>query len=433
MMEGICILIFTILFAWVAWRRLDWAIALVLFLLPTYQFRFTLWSVPMTFLEIMLLVIIVIWLIHRIRSKSFKKIHWPWKWLTLGFFLAGVIAVIVSPDTRGALGLWKAYIVEPLLFFYVFVNVMKSSKHWRLALFSLGASVVVIGFVALIEYIGLIPGIEPYISQIPPRATSLFLFPTAIGKYVGPLVALFLGFLLVTKSNSELKDKNAWLGKAFFIGVVTFGLIGLLLSISRGAILGVFAALIFVSFFSQWKKWLWLGLGLLVVVIILIPQTRDQLNSVVSGDDVSTDVRLVMWKGTLRLIQDKPIFGAGLAGFPIVYADYKEASHTEFFPNPDHLILTLWVEMGILGLIIFGWIIVRFFTSGIHTLRSVNHIHKTLIVALFAAMIAFVVHGFVDTPYFKNDLAVIFWVLIGLLIVISIKSIETGQNSKNTL
>lgn len=424
-------LIFTILFAWVSWRRLDWAIALVLFLLPTYQLRFTLWSIPMTFLEIMLLVIFAVWLIHRVQSRSVKNISWPWKWLTVGFFLAGVIAVIVSPDTRGALGLWKAYIVEPILFFYVFVNVMKLSRHWRLALFSLGASVVVIGFVALVEFIGLVPGIEPYISQIPPRVTSLFLFPTAIGKYVGPLVALFLGLFLVTKGSSGIHDKNAWLGKSFFIGVITFGLIGLLLSISRGAILGVFAALIFISFFSQWKKWLWLGMGLLIVVIILIPQTRDQLNSVVSGDDVSTDVRLVMWKGTLRLIQDKPIFGAGLAGFPIMYADYKEASHTEFFPNPDHLILTLWVEMGILGLIIFSWIIIRFFTSGIHALKNVNYNHRTLIVALLAAMIAFVIHGFVDTPYFKNDLAVIFWTLTGLLVLLSSRASEGGIRITN--
>jgi hypothetical protein len=33
-------------------------------------------------------------------------------------------------------------------------------------------------------------------------------------------------------------------------------------------------------------------------------------------------------------------------------------------------------------------------------------------------MIALVVYGFFDTPYFKNDLAVIFWVLAGLLVVV---------------
>ena len=34
-----------------------------------------------------------------------------------------------------------------------------------------------------------------------------------------------------------------------------------------------------------------------------------------------------------------------------------------------------------------------------------------------AALSAILIHGLVDTPYFKNDLSIIFWVLIALLII----------------
>jgi hypothetical protein len=33
---------------------------------------------------------------------------------------------------------------------------------------------------------------------------------------------------------------------------------------------------------------------------------------------------------------------------------------------------------------------------------------------VFLALVAVVVHGLVDVPYFKNDLAFEFWVLIGV-------------------
>ena len=33
---------------------------------------------------------------------------------------------------------------------------------------------------------------------------------------------------------------------------------------------------------------------------------------------------------------------------------------------------------------------------------------------VFAAMLAVIVHGLVDVPYFKNDLSLEFWALVGL-------------------
>jgi len=39
---------------------------------------------------------------------------------------------------------------------------------------------------------------------------------------------------------------------------------------------------------------------------------------------------------------------------------------------------------------------------------------RRFFLALGAAMIVLLVHGLVDTPYFKNDLSVLFWLIIGL-------------------
>ena len=445
MIEWFPPLLLALFFGILAWRRMDWAVALVLFLTPAYQLRFHIGFLPLTYLEVMLIVLVAVWALLRVLRKDWRTLQWPWKWLTLFFVLAGVVAVVVSPDTRAALGLWKAYIFEPVLFFYVFVNVLRTPRQWRLALVALGALVVIVGFGALLQYAGLVPGVEPYALELPMRATSVFSFPTAIGKLIGPLVALFLGLLLVSRHKSlELRAQSleperkttTLLGvdsrRIFFVGVVAFGLIGLILSVSRGALVGIAAAVVFISFFSSWKKWLWALCVLGILAVAFVPQLRAELTSIISGSDVSTDVHVVMWKGTLRLIADRPIFGAGLAGFPIVYADYKEASHTEFFPSPDHLLLTLWVEMGLAGLVVFGWIVVRYFVAGFRSLYAIRYTplangkwlmangeFRALIAGLLAAMVELIVHGFFDTPYFKNDLAVIFWALVGMVVILN--------------
>ncbi|MFH1235348.1 MAG: O-antigen ligase family protein [Parcubacteria group bacterium] len=435
MSEWIAIILFSASFFFLAWYRLSWAIGLTLFLLPAYQLRFSIGLLPMTFLEIMLIGVIGVWVVRSLLNQTLQKAWFPWKWLTIAFILAGALAVVVSPDLRGGLGLWKAYMLEPILFFYVFVNEMSTPARRRQVLFCLGMSVVLIGFVALLQSAGLVPGVEPYISETPSRATSLFAFPTAIGKYVSPILALFLGMLLVGGSSeqravSREPERRVWHianGKWFIAGVVVFGLIGLMLSVSRGALIGVAGAVVFISFFSRWKKWLWVLCVLVALAVVLVPSLRNEAASVVSGSDVSTDVRLVMWKGTLRLIQDRPVFGAGLAGFPIVYADYKEASHTEFFPNPDHLLLTLWAEMGFAGLVVFIWVLVKYVQEGVAALKTDTTETKALTIGLIAALVAFIVYGFLDTPYFKNDLAVIFWTLTGLVVLVNKSNISRSS------
>jgi len=395
---------------------------MITLLLPSYLIRFKIAFLPSTVLEIMILIVFSVWLIKTLSDKSgsgrwLARLWFPWRWPVLLFLLAGTIAVIISPDTRQALGLWKAYIVEPVLLYLVFVNSIKTSKQIKMIVFSFGISLAFISLIAIWQYIGWmeIPGGYGY--EVPKRATSVFPFPTAVGKYVGPLLGLFLGLALVKNSNEKNKEStggSAFWKNAFLWGVILLSIIALALSFSRGALVGVFAGILFISIFSKWKKIILAGIIVAVLSVFAIPATRNNIIDVFNASDTSTDVHLVMWKGAVRIIKDNPITGTGLASFPVVYDQYKEASHTEYFPNPDHLILSLWIEMGLAGLIIFTWIVVRFFKSGVRIIKQ----DRKWAVALLASMIVILVHGLIDTPYFKNDLAAMFWLLIGLMVVI---------------
>jgi hypothetical protein len=55
---------------------------------------------------------------------------------------------------------------------------------------------------------------------------------------------------------------------------------------------------------------------------------------------------------------------------------------------------------------------------------------RYIILGLIGAMVVMIVHGMVDVPYFKNDLAVMFWVLIALMGIVKINEINgTTQNN----
>lgn len=396
-------------FANLAWYRLSYAAAAVLFLLPTYLLRFRIGFVPTTVLELLLLVVIVAFVL-RLARRKIPHARFPRRLPIFLFLLAGAVAVLLSPDIRHALGMFRAYLLEPVLFAVVLMNTIRTPGDRRLALLALGAAVVAIGYVALLQSLSLVPIPAHYGLESPPRATSVFPFPTAVGKFVGPLVALFLALLLIRDPARLPNPADRFHRKAFPFGVVLFGLLALVLSVSRGALLGVAAGAVLISLFSRFRKKIFLTLVLIVILAFLLPQTRDNIVGVFTARDTSTDVRLVLWQGARRIVADHPVSGTGLASFPIVYDRYRDPAHVELFPNPDNLILTLWIEMGLAGLLTFIVLLGFMVAAAIRGLTQ----DRPLAVGLLAAFAAFLVHGLVDTPYFKNDLAVVFWALFAL-------------------
>jgi len=59
----ILVISFTILYAILAWKRLDLATALLIVALPVYQIRFNILGLPSTLLEVMILVLFLAWFI----------------------------------------------------------------------------------------------------------------------------------------------------------------------------------------------------------------------------------------------------------------------------------------------------------------------------------------------------------------------------------
>ena len=70
----------------------------------------------------------------------------------------------------------------------------------------------------------------------------------------------------------------------------------------------------------------------------------------------SMGMRMVLWKYTIELIQDRPLLGFGTGGFEEAYSQ-KIKDNPDWEKNimhdPHNQFLKIWVEMGMLGLIIF--------------------------------------------------------------------------------
>ena len=139
-----------------------------------------------------------------------------------------------------------------------------------------------------------------------------------------------------------------------------------------------------------------------------------------STQDNTGVARGKIWSAALNILRDHPFTGIGQDQF--LYADPKYGvPQLRFFEtsHPHNWILDFWLRLGMPGL---AWILVAlgyFFWQSVRLWRSLRGTALgALVLGLIASMIDFAVHGLLDMAYFTMDLALTFWLTLGLLFLI---------------
>ena len=79
-----------------------------------------------------------------------------------------------------------------------------------------------------------------------------------------------------------------------------------------------------------------------------------------------------------------------------------------------------WLNLGLLGLVAFFWLVGEAVRRVWHELKKFAHAKVCSVgwlkVTAFLMLLIILVHGLFDTPYFKNDLALLFWLILGVML-----------------
>lgn len=165
----------------------------------------------------------------------------------------------------------------------------------------------------------------------------------------GPaILALYLALLTPLAISFAIKEKTRkkWF---YYISSGLFSLV-IFLTMSRGVILGLFIAFLFLIIFYKEKKLLWLKLTAVFLIAV-------SLAGILVLRPINIEDRISVWTISLNALKEKPLLGQGPENFSIAFDKYYDSSLPElngqWFDRAHNIIFDISTTYGIPFLIIY--------------------------------------------------------------------------------
>lgn len=380
-----------------------------------------------TFLDLALGAVIALWLARlalRQESSAFNatSLGLP----VLMFMILAVFSFIAglayAPVTTQVLRQF-AEVLAAIGFYFVIVNIVRTRDALRrvaLVLMLTGFAAAAIGIVLYV-----VPR-EWAIALL--SALRVFKYPTgdrvlrfieddpanpmrAVSTSVDPNVLGGLMILVTALTVPQLFAEKPLLPRKW-LGVMTLTMGGcLILTFSRGALLGLVLALAIVSTVRYRPILALIILG--AAVFLLLPFTQEYIGHFVDAftlSDRATQMRLGEYKDALVLISRYPFFGVGFGGAPDL----------DTYLGVSNVYLLMAEEMGLIGLGVFLITLSVFFANVWRAWRAGiarDALLAPLLLGIAGAVLGALIGGLTDHYFFNLKFphsAVLFWGYVGL-------------------
>lgn len=443
--------------SWLKNKKTEFLVQLLPLFFPLYLIKFEFSGVPLNIPELIIYILFLAVLYGLITKKfnfnNFKKID---RLLLVAIFLlliAAFLAVFKSPKVvtlidgvtqfygqKVALGILKSWIIAPILMFVVFLVVIKSVCQVLTMFNFYTISAFALSLWAIFQVVT-----NNYVTP-DARASGPFESANYLALYITPaiLYSLILIKENLTKGLRLLKRPQL----VFLAGIFFILLLALIFSKSYAAMLALVLATgcyFGIDYWSRFRKdelkkrnWeifigLLTGLILLAVIVFAIDPAKWQ-NVFKFQAQNSSSVRVEVYAIASNLLKENWLTGIGLGQFPAQYQlqASRILGHQPYEWNmlhPHNIYLAFWLNLGVVGFLAFLLLI---FISAKKTYAAFKHFPNSKIfdvskirVIFFTFLLIILIHGILDTPFFKNDLALLFWlILAGILLPLDDESIN---------
>ncbi len=401
------------------------AVIAVVALLPFATLPFDIGLTP-TFLDFALAAAVGVWLLGIVTGRQRRLVTAPVALPLVLFIIVAVFAFIFGLGNGPMTPTLLRKFAELLLSLGFVIVVIDYCRSWPqlerlfkfLLLMGAAAAAVAIGLWLLpddtansilnaLMRLGYPGGwVIRYIEENPElseRAIGTSVDPNSLGGLL-----LMIGALV----GPQVVTKKPVFRRPVILTITTLIFVALILTFSRGAMLGLAAGLTFVAVARYRRLLPWMVVAGLL--LLFLPATQAYVGRFIEGfqgADLATQMRFGEYKDALILIGRYPVFGVGFAGSPDI--DLYLAVASVYF--------TIAGRMGLLGLLAFIGVIGSVFAYAFRHRRAARADERldAVWLGLHAALVGALVAGVFDHYLFNMDFhhaVTIFWMVLGMAV-----------------
>jgi len=428
----------------------------LLFLAPLvfYPWATTFSITKNTVIEIIMSLIAGFWLVKQVEDKESTLLKSPLNLPILIFIVTILISLFRTNslyDSFNELALWGSYF---LLYFIVISSI--KDKRWIYILLKI---VILSASIAAIYCIFQFYGLDfSFWRKIGGRGSLFSTFGNP--NYLAGHLAAVIPFVFILFCLQKVKFK-----KIILELIIALLYTSLLMTLCRGAWIALFGAIVVMlgviyffkrnefTFFRQNKTWL-ISLILILLVISVIYSTPNPLNplgkvsvtqraaSVTEIGSSSMQTRFLIWLSSLETIRQSPLWGEGIGTYGLYYPSSQGAvlaqkRYQKYIPytnksiNAHNDYLHIGGEIGIIGLAAFLWIIFAFYKNALNgLLRAQSRERIFLLIGFIGGVTVLLVHALFSFPFHIISNGMLFWLILGLSVVI-VKGSEKVKESND--
>lgn len=247
--------------------------------------------------------------------------------------------------------------------------------------------------------------------------------PNLFGGYLLALLPATMITVFLPLKNHHYK--TALGGFLLFITTV----LSIVLTGCRGAYVGLLVELILLGIFTykMLKPFYKRIFGFLTAVIsavvfflvIILPQLRARVFSIFAfRGDSSNSFRFNVYNSCIQMFKDNWLLGIGCGNqnFREIYGLYMRTGFDAL--SAYNIYLETAVESGIFALLAFLAFLYCNISRGIKYILRKTNVKSIYLIISVVSLAGMLIHGFVDTVFFRPQIQFVFWIMIGIIRVI---------------
>jgi O-antigen ligase len=335
---------------------------------------------------------------------------------TVTMFIASGIIHYQGYDLSDSAKSLKVILIDSFVFFMVFFYGTRTTADARSLLKMLLFVVSIANLFTIAKARGIIDfgvpimRVESDVLSDVTRVDGVFGDANETGTMIACLLPVYVSFILSAKG----------FGKLFWVACMTFSAVVMFMTVSRGALVGLILGTLWAAFLCRRYVSLrvavkWGSAIFAITVVVALIAGRTYLETYIhrftgvylsSAADVSSG-RSEIWVRALMAMVNSPV--SLITGFG--WNTYSEGSVIGFFLGAHNHYLSLWFELGLIGVVIFLLIFHQLVTTALTTAAIADAPDRDLIIAFVFSFLILLV-GIFFVIFYKPWTYL--WPLIGL-------------------